>query len=358
MCGIPFYGAMPPVSSPPPSLDRGPIQGQIAGAPLGAPRALATRGRADIAVLPARSPGVLAGLEERRRSYAQATRAANTARVYASAWRRFHAWACVLGYPSLPASPTVVGQYLAYLGDAGLGIASVELALKSIAAAHREGDHAWDARHPDIAQVVRGLRRRLGTAPRKKAAINAELLALMVARLPPMGCGLMERAMLTTGWFGALRRAELVALERGDVQFVAEGMVLHVRVSKTDQERSGEDVAIHRQDDETICPVLTLQAWLAVSKIEAGLIFDRHPEYVALLVKRLCAELGLEPSRFGAHSLRSGLITTVAGRDEPLHKIMPHSRHKNERVAMGYIRPATLFSNNVTKGLFPKKDAG
>jgi integrase len=46
--------------------------------------------------------------------------------------------------------------------------------------------------------------------------------------------------MLLIGFAGALRRSELVALDVDDVQEDADGLVLTIRRSKTDQEAEGE----------------------------------------------------------------------------------------------------------------------
>jgi len=46
-----------------------------------------------------------------------------------------------------------------------------------------------------------------------------------------------------------------------------------------------------------------------------------------------------------------GFVTTAAARGVTLHNIMRQTRHKSERVAMTYIRPATVFRDNPTDGL-------
>ena len=60
---------------------------------------------------------------------------------------------------------------------------------------------------------------------------------------------------------------------------------------------------------------------------------------------------GLDPDRFAGHSLRAGFVTTAAARGVTLHNIMRQTRHKDQRVAMSYIRPATVFRDNATDGL-------
>jgi len=42
-----------------------------------------------------------------------------------------------------------------------------------------------------------------------------------------------DRAILALGFFGALRRAEVAALDVADLEFTDEGLILHIRKSKT-----------------------------------------------------------------------------------------------------------------------------
>jgi integrase len=49
-----------------------------------------------------------------------------------------------------------------------------------------------------------------------------------------------DRTLILIGFAGALRRSELVALDVDDVAEDADGLVLRIRRSKTDQEAEGE----------------------------------------------------------------------------------------------------------------------
>ena len=45
-----------------------------------------------------------------------------------------------------------------------------------------------------------------------------------------------DRALLLNGFAGGFRRSELVGIDRGDIETVRQGIVVHIRRSKTDQE--------------------------------------------------------------------------------------------------------------------------
>jgi len=61
----------------------------------------------------------------------------------------------------------------------------------------------------------------------------------MLDELPAGILGLRDRALITLGFAGALRRSELVALDVADLAFVPEGLEALVRHSKTDQDGEG-----------------------------------------------------------------------------------------------------------------------
>jgi integrase len=174
---------------------------------------------------------------------------------------------------------------------------------------------------------------------------------------------LRDRALVTLGWLGAFRRSELVALDVGDVRFTDEGLIVRLATSKTDQEGQGVEKGIPYAGNPATCPVRSLRAWLEAARLESGPLFrpvTRHGQLgerrlsdraVALVVKRLAARAGLEPAVFAGHSLRAGFATTAAQRGKSLDAIMRQTGHKSERVARGYIRHATLFTDNAATGL-------
>ena len=97
-------------------------------------------------------------------------KAANTRRVYASAWHEFNVWALANGRQSLPAEPQTVALYLGRLAADGRAMATIALARAAISHAHvAEGTAKGDnpARHPVVAEVVKGWRNQ---APAPKQA--------------------------------------------------------------------------------------------------------------------------------------------------------------------------------------------
>jgi integrase len=73
---------------------------------------------------------------------------------------------------------------------------------------------------------------------------------------------------------------------------------------------------------------------------------------VVRLVKQAALDAGLDPDGFSGHSLRAGLATAAgdAGAGQP--ELMRQTRHKSTAVALGYLRPAELWTNNVSARIF------
>ena len=124
-----------------------------------------------------------------------------------------------------------------------------------------------------------GIRRRKGVAPRKVRVARTKVITTLVAPLGNRLIDVRDRALILIGFAGALRRSEIVALDVDDVQEDADGLVVAIRRSKTDQEAEGEIRGLPYGSHPATCPVRAWRAWLDASGIDAGPAFrgvDRH----------------------------------------------------------------------------------
>ena len=116
-------------------------------------------------------------------------KAENTLRTYASTWQRFQAWAEAGGHPALPTTPQAVALYLGHLAATGRSMASIEQARAAVSQFHaavgmQKADNP--ARHPVVAEAVRGWRNQ-APAPRQADALTADALAQVRDVLPCPG---------------------------------------------------------------------------------------------------------------------------------------------------------------------------
>lgn len=274
----------------------------------------------------------------------------NSRIAYQADLKHFIAWG-----GKIPCQPDDIAHYLAaYAGQ--LSIATLSRRLVSISKAHTSQCLASPTKSDLVKAVMRGMRRKYGTAQRQVTpAIKEDVLA-MLKNLAGIK-GVRDKALMLVGFAGAFRRSELVSLTVEDVAFGKRGVLIHLRRGKTDQEGQGRKVAIPFARG-SICAVHSMQEWLNASGISTGLIFrgiNRHgkisefgitPQSVALVIKECAQAAGLDSTKYSGHSLRSGLVTSAAQAGVSSWKIRQQTGHKSEEMLARYIRDANIFTDN------------
>jgi site-specific recombinase XerD len=291
-----------------------------------------------------------------RNEKAPATRAA-----YRSDFAAFQVWCVAKGVDALPASPESVAAYLAHEAVNGASASTVTRRCAAIRYAHRLAGCEPPTGSECVRATLRGIRRTVGAAPARKSPALAEMVRAMALAAPDTLKGLRDRALLLLGFAGAFRRSELVALDVGDIEETEEGIRVTIRRSKTDQEGQGQTIAIVRGG--ATCPVRAIKGWLAAAQITDGALFRPvakggrlgihrlTDKSVCDLVKAYAKQVGLNASEFGAHSLRSGFLTSAARRGASVFKMRDVSRHKSMDVLQTYVRDADLFRDHAGAGL-------
>ena len=205
-----------------------------------------------------------------------------------------------------------------------------------------------------VDEVLRGLARLCGDKPRRVKALREYQILAMLDICGNSLYGLRDAAILSLGFAAALRRSELCNLRTDDLeQKSAEGILVHVRRSKTDAQGIGQKVAVI--EGKAVKPVSRVNQWLKASGINRGYVFQtllqggRASERpldsgdVARVVKRYARRIGLDPSEYSGHSLRAGFVTSAAVHHARIDKIMEVTRHRNAATLMKYIRDEESF---------------
>jgi site-specific recombinase XerD len=276
----------------------------------------------------------------------------------------FAEWCRSRDLTSLPASPDAVSAFLADEASRGRRPSTLGRRLAAIKYAHKAASEQNPTDDERVKATLAGIRRSIGAAPVRKRAATSDLVLGMVGAIGTKTLrALRDRAILLVGFASALRRSELVALNVEDLEWTAEGMLIRIRRSKTDQEGAGATVAVPK--GETACRIAALRAWLEEANIGRGPVFLRvwnrrnqrvgierlTARNIAVIVKAGAARLGLDASTFAAHSLRSGLVTSAVKRGVNLLKICDQTRHKSVEMLRVYCRDAELFVGNAAAGL-------
>jgi integrase len=171
-----------------------------------------------------------------------------------------------------------------------------------------------------------------------------------------------DKALLLFGFASAMRRSELVALELTDIERTERGLLITITKSKTDQEGKGRTVAVVPGRSAETCPIKALDRWLEAAGVGQGRVFrrvDRHGNVgqelgtraVGEIVKRLAKKAGLDPARFGAHSLRAGFVTGAAERGASIDRIMDVTGHTSASMIRVYTRNTDAFRDHAGEGL-------
>ena len=104
--------------------------------------------------------------------------------------------------------------------------------------------------------------------------------------------------------------------------------------------------AIPYFENKQFCPVTKLKDWINFSNIKSGKIFEISDKSVSLIIKNYASFSGLDPNKYGGHSLRSGFATSAAEFGVEERNIMAMTGHKTTQMVRRYIQEANLFKNN------------
>ena len=292
----------------------------------------------------------------------QSSKATNTVRAYKSDFKDFGLFCAQNGYKSLPSEPKIVSLYLTYLSIKDAKMSTLKRRLVSIGVIHRLKGHYLDTKHPSIIENIMGIKRRKGSIQKSKKPILISNLKQIINVIDQENKGAIEkfrdRSIILIGFSGGFRRNEIVSLDHDDLDFVAEGLKINIKRSKTDQFGEGFTKALPYFDNSQYCPVVSLKKWLEISRINSGPVFRRFvkgpklsekrltDQTVALLIKKYLQLAGIDSKNYSGHSLRSGFATSAAEFGVEERSIMAMTGHKSTDMVRRYIKEVNLFKNN------------
>lgn len=293
-----------------------------------------------------------------------ARRAESTVRTYRKNWLQFVAFCESRNESALPASPRTIAEYLAHFAQRGRA-STAKSHLVAICAAHVDADQPSPWHTPVVNDVLAGLfvlDRDL--PPARPDALPLDLIERLLAAMPRGSrLALRDRALVLLGFAGALRISELRNLLVSDLVWLPGGrLVVRLRYTKTGPQQR---VPLVLADEPALCAMRALRRWLAVAGVRGDEpVFCELRDDVPLRHRRVglnrlraawgryVAAAGLPPGRYTFHSLRAGLVTTLARAGFAEHTIMRITRHRTHTQVRGYIRDADLFRAHPLDKLF------
>ena len=277
------------------------------------------------------------------------SKAKNTLRAYQADFKDFSIFCSKNGFNSIPTEPKILSLYLTHL-SATSKFSTLKRRIASISVVHKMKGHYLDTKHPIVMENLHGIRRAKGTKQLGKKPILINDLKSIINAIDEFNKiekkKLRDKAILLVGFSGGFRRSELVEIEYDDVEFVSEGVKIFIKRSKTDQSGEGMIKAIPYFENKNFCPVVNLKKWIDYSVIKSGKVFNISDKSVALIIKKYASLSGLDPNKYGGHSLRSGFATSTAESGAEERNIMAMTGHKTTQMVRRYIKDANLFKNN------------
>lgn len=172
---------------------------------------------------------------------------------------------------------------------------------------------------------------------------------------------LRDKVVLLLGFTGAFRRSELVALNIGALAFSRQGLIITLSRSKTNQYGEVEQKAFFFHANPLLCPIQTLEAWLALRPQSGPLLVrfrkgSRHGE-VRLTEERLSDKsvdnivkhyLGVQ---YSAHSLRASFVTAAKLNGADDLEVMQQTKHRTSAMIQRYTRTDDIRRYNAGKKL-------
>jgi site-specific recombinase XerD len=292
----------------------------------------------------------------------KSSKAKNTIRAYKSDFDDFSLFCVQNGFKSLPSEPKIVSLYLTHLSTKDIKMSTLKRRLVSIGVIHKLKGYYLDTKHPSIIENLMGIKRRKGSIQKGKKPLLINNLKLLINVIDQDKDNdikkLRDKTIRLIGFSGGFRRNEIVSLDFDDLDFVAEGLKINLKRSKTDQFGEGLVKGLPYFNNSQYCPVLTLKKWIEVSNINSGALFRRFSkgskltnnrltdQTVALLIKKYLKLAGIESKNYSGHSLRSGFATSAAESGVEERNIMAMTGHKSPEMVRRYIKEANIFKNN------------
>lgn len=270
----------------------------------------------------------------------------NTRRAYGTALRSWRLWAAVHGVDALTAPPASFRTYLLERAGAGVGLASLRLAVAALRKLQTLAGVEVTAGDQIVVDTVRGLVNRAGSAvSQQAAALTSNVLAAIEATAywPRVGRGgsvesretarkrgRLDVALCRVMSDAGLRRSEAATLTWDDLQLWDDGTGrLTVRRSKTDT--GARTVYL------TPAAVRALITIRPVGVKGSASIFGLSPSAISRRIKAAAAAAALG-SNYSGHSGRVGMARRMAAAGAPTHEIMAQGRWKTAGMVEVYTR--------------------
>lgn len=230
-----------------------------------------------------------------------------------------------------------------------------------------------------LARLMKGAKRQLGLRTEGKAAFSLVQIQRMVQwirqrRNAPYAeerqdaLNIRDEALLLAAFGTGRRRSVLAALQAGHLTFDddAAGVEIEIVRSKGDQFGKGSKIYLTRVDSD-FCPVAALRRHLGNRRL--GPVFQRLDHRaqksrwtgdtdgitgrtVANVIQAAAAGIGLDPRRYGAHSMRHSMVRKATAAGIELARIQATGGWGSVAAMDPYLKAGEIRKASFTAALF------
>lgn len=308
--------------------------------------------------------------------FCEKSKSESTFRKYRYAFNSWIKW-CYSQSPKVqhfPASDFNVSIYLINLSKQFNSVAKVNEAFYAISWAHEISGTQNPCHSSLVVSVLEGARRLSAKPVNKKEPITSEILQQIVNRYGTGSSSLPDiriSCMCLLSYAAFLRFSELVNLKRSDITFYEDHLSLYISKSKTDKYKTGSNVIVSKTNNVT-CPYGMLQLYLKIADIASdsdcfifrALSFCKKSGKYKLrnsgplsysrareLLLNALESVGVDKSKFGLHSLRSGGATAAANAGVSDRLFKKHGRWRSDNAKDGYVHENVKSLMSVSQSL-------
>lgn len=290
---------------------------------------------------------------------------ANTRKSYKVYQDQFHDFCKRIQRVAMPAEPAVVAAFMLALHKKGLAFSTIKLAVSAIADEYKLVKMECPTRDPLVIQLRKTLGKVAKAANPKLPLVRDHLLRFATEDSGSL-IDLRDRFLIGITMGGMMRQSETVGLRFSNavrdvwIESIGkeEALFIFVQKSKTDQERKGHTIVISAAEDKRICVVNVFKEYSKRRNAAAEYLFHQNDSVRPLssktpngIIKKWLKKIGVDPKRYGSHSMRKGGATAAAEKNISERLIMRHGNWKSTAVYL-YITESMKNRLEVSKAIF------
>ena len=199
---------------------------------------------------------------------------------------------------------------------------------------------------PALLQAVKRTVRRLTMPPKAKLPLLKSHLTEMARACKATEQDIRDVFMMILMFMGFLRESEAAALLHDDVWigelegFEGPVLFINVRMSKTDQTHENATIVLCGSAASAICPIRWFRLFQKVRRggthlfhqSNRGSVSKLAPASPNSILKKWLERIGIDPRRYGSHSLRRGGATAASRARVKTHVLKRHGRWLSDAV--------------------------